>query len=76
MKQALTLANEYIFERGIHRIQANYLPINERSGFLLKRLGFVIEGYARDYLFINGKWSDHILTSITNDKIVNPLEKK
>jgi len=75
MREALTLGNEYLFERGIHRIQANYLPINERSAFLLKRLGFVIEGYARDYLFINGKWSDHILTSLTNHKIQNPLEK-
>lgn len=33
---------------------------------LLKRLGFVVEGYARDYLMINGLWQDHILTSLVD----------
>lgn len=51
---------------GLHRLQANYLPRNERSGGLLRRLGFAPEGYARDYLLINGNWEDHILTSLTN----------
>lgn len=50
----------------LHRVQANYIPRNERSGGLLRRLGFVVEGYARDYLLINGRWEDHILTSLTN----------
>ena len=45
---------------------ANYIPHNERSGRLLRRLGFMVEGYARDYLFINGAWRDHILTALTN----------
>lgn len=45
---------------------AAYLPDNERSGKLLKRLGFVVEGYARDYLMIDGQWQDHILTSLIN----------
>ena len=25
-----------------------------------------VEGYARDYILINGRWEDHILTAITN----------
>lgn len=45
---------------------ASYLPHNQSSGMLLKRLGYVVEGYARDYLMINGQWQDHILTSLTN----------
>jgi ribosomal-protein-alanine N-acetyltransferase len=45
---------------------ANYMPANERSGKLLKRLGFTVEGYARDYLFIAGAWQDHVLTSLAN----------
>jgi ribosomal-protein-alanine N-acetyltransferase len=45
---------------------ANYIPTNERSGLLLKRLGFAVEGYARDYLLINGQWRDHVLTALTN----------
>jgi ribosomal-protein-alanine N-acetyltransferase len=50
----------------MHRITASYLPHNQRSGKLLKRLGFVVEGYAYDYIMINGKWEDHILTSLVN----------
>jgi ribosomal-protein-alanine N-acetyltransferase len=67
MTEALKAATDYVFqELNIHRIMANYMPHNRRSGNVLKRLGFVVEGYARDYLMINGKWEDHILTSLTN----------
>lgn len=70
MTEALSIAIAYMFhERGFHRIQANYRPTNERSGNVLRRLGFVVEGYARDYLFIDGDWRDHVLTSLTNPKM-------
>lgn len=66
MTEALRAVIEYAFgPMALHRIQANYRPSNERSGRLLRRLGFVVEGYARDYLFINGAWRDHILTALT-----------
>ncbi len=48
----------------LHRIMANYIPRNTRSEILLKRLGFKKEGYAKNYLKINGRWQDHILTSL------------
>jgi ribosomal-protein-alanine N-acetyltransferase len=67
MREALSAAIEHIFqEKNLHRVQANYMPRNERSGALLKRLGFTIEGLARDYLLIDGRWEDHVLTSLTN----------
>ncbi|WP_016952327.1 GNAT family N-acetyltransferase [Anabaena sp. PCC 7108] len=67
MTEALKAGTEYIFQQlNFHRIMANYMPHNRRSGNVLKRLNFVIEGYARDYLLINNKWEDHILTSLTN----------
>ena len=67
MTEALKVATDYVFkELNFHRIMANYMPHNLRSGNVLKRLGFVVEGYARDYLLINGKWEDHILTSLVN----------
>ena len=67
MTEALKVATNYVFEElNFHRIMANYMPHNRRSGNVLKRLGFVVEGYARDYLLINGQWEDHILTSLIN----------
>lgn len=53
-------------ELGLHRIMANYMPHNNRSAKLLARLGFVIEGVAKDYLQIQGRWENHVLTSLTN----------
>ena len=73
MTEALKVACEYVFEElNLHRIMANYIPVNEKSARVLKKLGFVVEGYARDYLYLNGKWQDHILTSLTNSNWQEP----
>lgn len=70
MSEALRAACAYAFENlRLHRIMANYVPTNERSGRVLRRLGFVVEGYARDYLLVGGAWRDHLLTSLTNTKL-------
>lgn len=67
MTEALVAAVDYVFSTlNLHRIMANYMPTNEKSSRVLKKAGFVVEGYARDYLYLNGAWRDHILTSITN----------
>lgn len=67
MNEALTASLHHVFTSlNLHRVMANYVPENERSGRLLTRLGFVQEGVAKDYLHINGQWRDHILTSKIN----------
>lgn len=67
MEEALRPCCDFVFsEIGLHRIMANYLPHNGRSARLLERLGFEVEGRAREYLLINGKWEDHVLTSLIN----------
>jgi len=69
MAEALRATNEFVFrEMRLHRIMANYRPENVRSGRLLERLGFVREGLAKDYLFIDGAWRDHILTALVNPR--------
>ena len=72
MTEALEASIKYVFEEmNLHRIMANYIPTNESSARVLRKLGFVVEGYARDYLFLNGEWKDHILTSIVNPQWKN-----
>lgn len=55
----------------LHRIMANHVPDNERSSRLLKRLGFTVEGYAKEHLHLNGQWQDHVLTALINPKWEN-----
>lgn len=67
MSEALRSAIDFHFHSlRFHRIEANYMPHNARSGLLLRRLGFVVEGYSRDYLRINGRWEDHIRSALSN----------
>ncbi len=67
MLEAVQGAVDYAFgQLGLHRVMADYMPRNRRSAAVLRRAGFVVEGYARDYLLINGRWEDHVLTAITN----------
>lgn len=50
----------------LHRLMANYRPDNLASGRVLEKLGFTKDGFAKDYLLVNGQWADHVLTSKTN----------
>lgn len=76
MYEALSAAIPHVFQTlGMHRVMANYIPTNARSGRLLRRLGFTVEGYARDYLYIAGAWQDHILTALTNPAWMPPEDR-
>ena len=45
----------------LHRVEAACIPDNAASVRLLEKCGFQREGYAREYLCINGVWADHLL---------------
>jgi ribosomal-protein-alanine N-acetyltransferase len=45
----------------LHRLEAACIPTNAGSIRLLENTGFAREGYAREYLCINGIWQDHLL---------------
>jgi ribosomal-protein-alanine N-acetyltransferase len=45
----------------LHRLEAACIPSNAASVRLLEKAGFTREGYAREYLCINGLWQDHLL---------------
>ena len=67
MAEALGAVLQFAFRSlHFHRVEANYMPHNVRSGRLLRKLGFVVEGYSRDYLRINGRWEDHVRAALLN----------
>jgi ribosomal-protein-alanine N-acetyltransferase len=45
----------------LHRIEAACIPGNVASIRLLEKTGFQREGFARQYLCIDGLWQDHLL---------------
>lgn len=62
MQEAVEILLPFVFEElKLHRLEAACLPNNEPSKAVLRNIGFSEEGYAREYLRINGRWSDHLL---------------
>lgn len=62
MKEGLSLVSKYAFdEMGLHRLEASTLIENIKSQKVLKACGFKQLGINENYLFINGKWRDHII---------------
>lgn len=49
----------------LNRVEAACQPGNDASLRLLESEGFRREGFARDFLNINGRWRDHVLLAIT-----------
>lgn len=61
MKESIRLVLDYAKEYlDLHRIEASVLTTNYRSKGVLLACGFEEVGINKKYLFINGKWSDHI----------------
>jgi ribosomal-protein-alanine N-acetyltransferase len=60
MRDGLHLMLRYAFGTlRLHRVESNIQPANGRSITLVRRAGFVREGYSRRYLKIDGRWRDH-----------------
>jgi len=48
----------------LRRLEAACIPTNTPSIRLLEKVGFSREGYAREYLCIDGVWQDHLLFAL------------
>jgi ribosomal-protein-alanine N-acetyltransferase len=60
MSEGIQLVLAHAFETlGLHRLEANIQPGNQRSRALVQRAGFVHEGFSERYLLIDGHWRDH-----------------
>ena len=67
MREALQAVLRIAFDDwDLHRVMANHLPHNTRSAAVLDKLDFVVEGEAKSYLKIDGRWQDHVLRSKVN----------
>ncbi|MGL5244001.1 MAG: GNAT family N-acetyltransferase [Sarcina sp.] len=61
MLEAVNLICNYAFnEMDLHRIEASTLIDNIKSQKVLEKCGFKKIGLNEKYLFINGKWRDHL----------------
>jgi len=70
-RMSVSAALDHAFLRlGLNRIEAACQPDNRASVALLDSMGFRQEGYAREYLHINGQWRDHLIyVMIASDRI-------
>jgi ribosomal-protein-alanine N-acetyltransferase len=68
MTAAMRALIPYVFGNlRLHRLEAACIPTNAASIGLLEKTGFQREGYAREYLCINGIWHDHLLYARLKD---------
>jgi ribosomal-protein-alanine N-acetyltransferase len=60
MTEAISLILRFAFkDLKLHRIEANVQPHNLSSLAVLRKNGFVKEGFSRRYLKISRRWRDH-----------------
>jgi ribosomal-protein-alanine N-acetyltransferase len=73
MTEAMHCVLRHCFGRlGLYRVDAACMPSNEASQALLRRCGFRREGYARNFLKINGAWRDHLLFAMLANEYEPP----
>jgi ribosomal-protein-alanine N-acetyltransferase len=69
MSEAVGVLLPFFFDTlALHRLQAAFLPHNVASRRVLEKNGFREEGYAENYLQIDGRWADHVLFALTRER--------
>jgi ribosomal-protein-alanine N-acetyltransferase len=70
MTDAVRAAASFAFSTlRLNRLEAACLPSNAPSTRVLTKAGFALEGRARQYLKIDGRWQDHNLYALLHDDV-------
>lgn len=68
MTEAVKLGTDYVLrELNLMRISGGYSTSNEKSGNVMRKVGFVGRNLIKNYMMINGKWEDIIFCYLYND---------
>lgn len=60
MREGLLLVLKHAFSKmKLHRLEANIQSANRASLALVKKFGFVKEGFSRRFVKVCGQWKDH-----------------
>jgi len=69
MSQGVGLSLPFVFEYlNLRRLHAACLPHNLPSRRVLENNGFIEEGFAEQYLQIDGQWRDHVLYGLSQHR--------
>ena len=69
MTRAVNIILPFVFvDLDLHRIRAACLPDNIPSRRVLEKNGFCEEGFAENYLKIDGAWRNHVLYALTKER--------
>ncbi len=77
MTEAVGMVVPFVFDNlALHRIHAAFLPSNTASRRVLEKNGFREEGFAENYLQIDGKWCDHVLFGLTRERYESAVKQQ
>lgn len=76
MHEGLRLVLQHAFQKlKLHRVEANIQPTNHASIALVKKCGFVREGFSRRFVKVCGRWRDHERWAILSEDFLNRKTK-
>lgn len=75
MSEALAAYCDYLFnEKSIRRIELSHVKRNLGSKRVAEKVGFVFEGFRREYGIVNGRYEDMPFYSLLKGDLINDIK--